>query len=189
MENDNIGIGTLAGIVLAVIIVLAVAAFGGYAYRRRRGKSSAAATGEGGTAPAPTEEWQRILKRFADNFGGIWSIAHGRKIKAAAIFTNLDLVVRYAGSPSVAQWWASFTTSREDWTEDTYRRKAADLLALLARCGLETGPVGRVWVDQDTRSFYTAMGEELAPGQAARVLLPYWKYRGVIIEKGLIAKE
>lgn len=184
MENDKTGIG-----VVVVLILVVVLALGWLAYCKWRKTTPCPSQKEDGADDAPVEELEHILKRFADNFGGIWGIANGRKINASAIFTNLDLVVGCAGSEAVSQWWASFATAREAWTEDTYRRKAADLLALFDRCGLKTGPLERMVVDENTRSFYTSIEDDLAPGETACVLLPYWKYKGAIIEKGIIGKE
>ena len=149
---------------IALLAVVLIAAYWFYWHRRR--KPTAPQT-EAPGSEIPMDELARALKR-----------------------SNIDVTVRYADSAPLQQWWAAFGAERENWDDKQASRKANALLSLFARCGLEMGSTGSITVDKDTQSLYVLLEEgELTPGETANVVLPCWKYKDIVIEKGLITKE
>lgn len=172
---------------IALLAVVLIAAYWFYWHRRRKPTAPQTEAPEG---EIPMDELARALKRFGGNFGALWRVARGQTHNAQTVFANIDVTVRYADSAPLQQWWAAFGAERENWDDKQASRKANALLSLFARCGLEMGSTGNITVDKDTQSLYVLLEEgELTPGETVNVVLPCWKYKDIVIEKGLITKE
>ncbi len=183
MENEKNWIW-----IVAVVFVLLLGACSYYwcGKKKQRGRQNEPLD----EVEAPMDELDRVLKRFAGNFGALWRVACGQTGNAQTVYANIDAIVRYASSVSLQQWWDSFGAMRDGWDDDMFREKAGVLLGLFARCGLEMGGTGSIVADEATRSFYVLMDEgDVGQGETVNVLLPYWKYKEIVIEKGLIIKE
>lgn len=177
MGNENIwlwiigGIGCLAGFIYWML------------WNKYRGTDS-----DVKATLVPDKKLEHVIKKIADNFNGIWSVANKQQVNASNVFANLDKIVEYLEDDSFRMWWRQFTRERMNWSDEEYRKKAALLLDLFICNGLECGGLGHIIVSVETSLAYVCIDGEISMGAEARVLAPYWKFQGTFIEKGFITK-
>lgn len=133
-----------------------------------------------------SSEFKRIVKYFSGNMNALRDVSIKPDLSLAKVtFDNIQQIIDVQGTAEIKKWYYDFGKDRNSWEGVLYKDKAQEIMNILIECGIHLNEEKDFIWNDESLTMYNRLSQ-IQPGQACKIVAPYWTYNGEIFEKGLV---
>lgn len=127
-----------------------------------------------------------VVGYFSGNLNALRNIVQNEPDGLEAnLFENISLTLLAHGDDFLIKWHNDFMKDKAMWSVSDFKEKAKSFLSIIELCGVEVVSEQDIAWNKGLSLKYNTLSS-ISEGELCQVVMPFWRWQGRILEKGLV---